>query len=83
MTKKTKVCVDCKKRKPLDDFYRVHRGDESRQARCKLCDNAKRTAGCRAGSGVARGRIIVVRQVDGTLALARVLKAGVTAPATR
>lgn len=39
---KTKLCFECRKRKPLVDFYRVHKGAWPRQKRCKACDNAQR-----------------------------------------
>lgn len=62
----TKLCIDCKKRKPLDDFYRLRSGHPERQSRCKPCDNAKR-AGIRADK--ARPRIVAVRRADGSIDL--------------
>jgi len=33
----TKRCSKCRETKPIHDFYRVRKGQEERQARCKLC----------------------------------------------
>lgn len=33
----TKVCADCKDRKPVDDFHRQPRGRHGRHAYCKKC----------------------------------------------
>ena len=63
-----KTCIDCKKHLPLDDFYRVRKGKEWRQSRCKVCDNAKR-AGFRADKSAPR--VIAVRRADGTIDLVR------------
>lgn len=40
----TKVCVQCGVEKLLVDFYRVRKGSEVRQSRCKRCDNESRAA---------------------------------------
>lgn len=37
-----KRCIGCGKTKLLRDFYRVHKGSEERQSRCKRCDNESR-----------------------------------------
>lgn len=37
-----KVCVHCGRPKLLRDFYRVRKGSEERQSRCKRCDNESR-----------------------------------------
>ena len=47
----TKACIDCRKTKPLSDFYKHPRG---RQSRCKHCDNANRARRMR-GEGGSRG----------------------------
>lgn len=74
-TVKRKVCVDCKEAQPLDAFYRKHKGEEERQARCKPCDNRKRV-----GSHTRYGRrpgcpsstvIEAVRGPDGEITLTR------------
>jgi hypothetical protein len=44
-TKETKVCIQCGHPKSLDDFYRVKKGEERRNSRCKPCDNAVRAMG--------------------------------------
>ncbi len=65
----TKRCIDCKRELPVDSFYRLRRGEDDRQARCKPCDNAKRGGRLRRGDG----RIVAVRQPDGSITLVRVI----------
>jgi hypothetical protein len=69
---KTKTCVDCKKRQPVDNFYRLSKhGDGTlRQSRCKPCDNAKRAGNVKRASDGSR--VIVTRQPDGTLRMSHV-----------
>ena len=66
---RTKTCVDCKKRKSVDDFYRLSKhGDGTlRQSRCKPCDNRKRTGNYKRGTDGGR-RTVVERMADGTIA---------------
>ena len=44
MSAKTKTYSACGVPKPLDDFYRLRRGEESRQSHCKICQNVARGA---------------------------------------
>ncbi len=80
--KEKKRCVGCGDDKELDDFYRLRKGEEARQARCKLCDNNTRSRGSRkavfrvpgAGPRVGSGggqRIDVVRGPNGELVMVR------------
>ena len=43
----TKRCDICERSLPLDQFYRLHKTGEERQARCKRCDNLVRAKGLR------------------------------------
>lgn len=84
-TETTKACIGCKLELPLDHFYRLRRGEEERQSRCKPCDNAKRAGSMRNGGAPRweprpqtppsmdgnRGRVDVVRNDDGSLAMVR------------
>lgn len=45
------VCITCQKEKPREDFYRLHKGSEARQSRCKVCDNEVRMHGVRRHEG--------------------------------
>ncbi len=69
MTKKT--CIDCGERKPVDAFYLLRRGGETRQSRCKPCDNRKRTGNYKRGEDGGR-RTVVERMADGSLVMSRV-----------
>lgn len=65
----TKTCIGCRTAKPLEEFYRVHRGAERRQPRCKVCDNRKRAGTLKGGrSEVA---VDAVRREDGSIELVR------------
>ncbi len=71
-----KTCIDCGKAKSLDAFYRLFKGSEHRQSRCKPCDNRKRAGTKRRSvqdtSGHERaGRVDVTREADGSLTMAR------------
>jgi hypothetical protein len=62
-----KTCCDCMQPKPLDAFYRLRKGSDDRQARCKACDNACRRARSHAealGRGRVRGEFTAVRDLD-------------------
>ena len=61
MSEGMKTCIDCRRRLPVDRFYRVHRGSEARQSRCRDCDNAKRVQNSRSKDGrvVGRSRALV------------------------
>lgn len=37
----TRVCIDCEKEKPLEDFHKVQRGKTYYKRRCRPCNNAK------------------------------------------
>lgn len=63
-----KRCIDCGVNKGPEWFYRVHKGSERRQSRCKPCDNRKR-AGRKAGASDVE--VIAVRRPDGSIDLVR------------
>jgi hypothetical protein len=79
----SKRCIDCGKRKPVGDFYRVHKDSEHRQSRCKPCDNRKRMGGKDYRKRRDElGPVEAVRLADGTLQLVRKVR-GEAAPAER
>lgn len=47
LTIQEKVCVECGKSKPLDEFHRMSQAKDGRQSRCKLCANKNTPAGYR------------------------------------
>ncbi len=69
----TKQCIDCGERKPADQFYRMHKGNEARQSRCKPCDNRKRTGNFKRDESGAR-RTVVERTIDGLLIMKKVAR---------
>ncbi len=69
-----KLCIDCRRRQPLDNFYRVFKGSDHRQSRCKPCDNRKRAGNLKAG--MSDHQVVVTRQADGSLSMSRVARSG-------
>jgi hypothetical protein len=57
--KREKRCIDCKRVKPLSEYYRNHTGRDGRRTRCKSCysvlDRKRRIA--RESNGTGRGGI--------------------------
>lgn len=41
MKVKSKVCIDCKQLKPLDDYYKQFLGKDGHRTECKKCHNKK------------------------------------------
>ncbi len=79
---KTKTCIDCKKRKSVDAFYRIFKDAEHRQSRCKPCDNRKRTGGYKRNGDGTR-RTVVERLADGSLVMTKVERAARSGPVER
>ncbi len=65
----TKTCIDCKKRKSVDAFYRIYKDSEHRQSRCKPCDNRKRAGSVQRAD--TSSRVDVTRNADGSLDMVR------------
>lgn len=58
---RAKMCVGCRKTMPVDRFYRVRKDSNSRQSRCKSCDNNRRCVTVRKERERQRLRLQTIR----------------------